>query len=134
MAKTEERYIEAVGRRKTAIARVRLTPSAKSSIVVNGKDHTAYFPTDELRASAMSPITEENAKGAYTVSAKVVGGGSRAQAEAIRHGISRAMVADDPEIRKDLKAKGFLKRDARKKERKHFGLKKARKASQWSKR
>ncbi len=127
-------YVEAVGRRKTAVARVRATGGAKSSYVVNGKDVSEYFPTDVLRDIVLSPITREGVEIKYEVSVKVQGGGIHAQAEAVRHGLSRILVKEDAAQKKELKKLGFLKRDSRKKERKHFGLKKARKASQWSKR
>ena len=131
-AKTE--YIEAVGRRKTAIARVRATPGAKQSYTVNGKEMEVYFVTPGLQDIARSPLTREGVALKYVVTAKVTGGGIHAQAEAVRHGLSRILVKEDATQKKELKKLGFLKRDSRKKERKHFGLKKARKASQWSKR
>jgi small subunit ribosomal protein S9 len=127
-------YLEAVGRRKTAIARVRASESSKTAYTVNGKNVEEYFPTETLRDIVLSPITREGAVGKYSVSAKVSGGGIHAQAEAIRHGLSRILVKEDATQKKELKKLGFLKRDSRKKERKHPGLKKARKASQWSKR
>ncbi len=133
---TEEKakYIGTVGRRKTAIARVRLTLAAKSSCTVNDKDVDAYFPTDELRATAIEAITTTKLSVKFKITAKIVGGGSNAQAEALRHGIARALIIHDIELRKKVKAAGFLKRDPRAKERRKFGLKKARKAPQWSKR
>lgn len=127
-------YIEAVGRRKTAIARVRISPSSKNSYTVNGKGITEYFKTPDLCAIVTSAIEREGATTKFSVSAIVAGSGIHSQAEAVRHGISRAIVKGDAEEKKHLKKLGFLKRDSRKKERKHFGLKKARKASQWSKR
>ncbi|MDP2651101.1 MAG: 30S ribosomal protein S9 [bacterium] len=130
-AKTD-RYIGAVGRRKTAIARVRITPAAKISISVNGKDFEKYFVVPEYRKAIMAAL--DTAEGTFSVTAKLVGGGISAQAEALRHGISRALVLNEPELRTKLKQKGFLKRDPRAKERRKFGLKKARKAPQWSKR
>lgn len=132
--KAGEVYMEAVGRRKTAIARVRATPSAKSSYVINEKTLEKYFGTPELRAIVSSPLDREGFPGKYAISIHVEGGGIHAQAEAIRHGLSRILVGEDATQKKELKKLGFLKRDSRKKERKHFGLKKARKASQWSKR
>ncbi len=132
---TKERYIEAVGRRKTAIARVRITLSAKPSFVVNGKDLGKYFKTSELERVANESLLKaklNNEKFKITVVAH--GGGSQGQAEAIRHGIARALIVHDLELRKKLKKAGFLKRDPRAKERRKFGLKKARKAPQWSKR
>lgn len=136
MSTTEEktRYIGTVGRRKTAIARVRLTPAVKSSCTVNGKDVDAYFPTNELRATAIEAITSAKLPIKFKITAKITGGGSNAQAEALRHGIARALVIHDVELRKKIKKSGFLKRDPRAKERRKFGLKKARKAPQWSKR
>lgn len=133
---TEEKakYIGTVGRRKTAIARVRITVAAKSSCTVNDKDVDAYFPTDELRATAIEAITTTKLPVKFKITAKIVGGGSNAQAEALRHGIARALIIHDMELRKKVKAAGFLKRDPRAKERRKFGLKKARKAPQWSKR
>lgn len=127
-------YVEAVGRRKTAIARVRASAAAKNVYTVNGKAVEEYFVTPQLRDIVLSPLAVEGIVGKYSVSAKVNGGGIHAQAEAIRHGLSRILVKEDAEQKKELKKLGFLKRDSRKKERKHFGLKKARKASQWSKR
>ena len=125
-------YTEAVGRRKTATARVRLTEAKTSSMTVNGKAAEDYFPLATLVKTAFAPIQQLGAT--FSVSAHVKGGGHKAQAEAVRHGISRAMIAIEPMQRKDLKVKGFLKRDPRAKERKKFGLKGARRAPQWSKR
>lgn len=131
-------YIEAVGRRKTGIARVRMTPATKQDIVVNGREMHEYFKTDELRTIVKSPFVSATPEGKtgdkWKVSVKVEGSGPRAQAEAVRHGIARALLLHDGELRKTLKKEGFLKRDSRSKERKKFGLKKARKAPQWSKR
>ena len=133
---TEEkiRYIGAVGRRKTAIARVRLTPAAKSSCTVNDRDVDAYFPTAELRATAIEAITTTKLLVKFKITAKIIGGGINGQAEALRHGIARALIIHNVELRKKVKSAGFLKRDPRAKERRKFGLKKARKAPQWSKR
>jgi small subunit ribosomal protein S9 len=125
-------YTEAVGRRKTASARVRLTAAKTASMTVNGKTAEEYFPLAQMVKTAFSPLQVLGAT--YAVSAKVAGGGHKAQADAIRHGISRAMIMLVPEQRKDLKVRGFLKRDPRAKERKKFGLKGARRAPQWSKR
>ncbi|MSR78594.1 MAG: 30S ribosomal protein S9 [Candidatus Taylorbacteria bacterium] len=133
---TEEktRYIETVGRRKTAIARVRITPSAKSSFLVNEKDVDSYFTTDELRRIAVEALTLTKLAQKFKITAKITGGGINGQAEALRHGIARALIIHELELRKKLKSAGFLKRDPRAKERRKFGLKKARKAPQWSKR
>ncbi|MFH1859119.1 MAG: 30S ribosomal protein S9 [Patescibacteria group bacterium] len=127
-------YIEAVGRRKTAVARVRITPNDKNVFIVNSKPLGKYFTTDALQAVVKNPIQQSNLDKKFSISVVVKGGGMQAQAEATRHGISRALVDFDLELRKNLKKAGFLKRDPRKKERKKFGLKKARRAPQWSKR
>lgn len=132
--KVAHRYIEAVGRRKTSTARVRITESTKESVVVNGKDVPTYFPTADMQNIIAEAIEKSKVVGKFTISAKVIGGGIHSQAEAIRHGLSRALVEFDEETRKRLKKLGFLKRDPRMKERRKFGLKKARKAPQWSKR
>ena len=126
------RYTEAVGRRKTATARVRITPGKNSSMTVNGKAADEYFPLQGMVKTAYAPLTVLGV--AYAVSARVSGGGHKAQAEAIRLGISRAIAELVPEQRKDLKVRGYLRRDPRAKERKKFGLKAARRAPQWSKR
>ncbi len=128
----EKAYTEAVGRRKTATARVRITEAKTSSMTVNGKEAGAYFPLEQMVKTAFAPLKVLGAT--YAVSAHVRGGGHKAQAEAVRHGLSRAIIEIVPEQRKDLKVKGFLKRDPRAKERKKFGLKAARRAPQWSKR
>ena len=124
-------YIEAVGRRKTAIARVRISKLGGEKFVVNEKELKEYFPTSELIKSIKTPFSVTELS--FDVSARVKGGGTTAQAEAIRHGISRAIIEYTGD-RKTLKREGLLKRDPRKKERKKFGLKKARKSPQWSKR
>jgi small subunit ribosomal protein S9 len=132
--KENERYIESVGRRKTAVARIRMYPGSRASLTVNEKDLHAYFPTEELRTTASEAITKTKLPTKFKISVKVSGGGTSAQATAIRHGIARALVLFSPDLRKKIKKAGFLKRDPRSKERKKFGLKKARRAPQWSKR
>lgn len=128
-------YIEAVGRRKTARARVRLLKDGAGSFVIGGAKLEDYFKTDEQRRTARAVFAlHQPAKERFGISALVSGGGLSSQAEAVRHGIARALVAIEPELRKKLKKAGFLKRDPRAKERRKFGLKKARKAPQWSKR
>ena len=131
MAKAKE-YTEGIGRRKTASARVRISEAKSSSMIVNGKDASDYFPLEQMVKTAFSPMQALGVT--YAVSVRVQGGGHKAQAEAVRHGLSRAIIEIVPEQRKDLKARGFLKRDPRAKERKKFGLKGARRAPQWSKR
>lgn len=130
----KDRYIEAVGRRKTASARVRITPSAKNSYTVNGKELTAFFPTKELQDIAIGSLTLPKISQAFAITILVKGGGVNGQAEAIRHGLARALIVHDKELRGKLKKAGYLKRDPRAKERRKFGLKKARKAPQWAKR
>ena len=126
------RYIEAVGRRKTSVARVRITPAKIISVSINDKEFEKYFPTMALRNTVLNVFKDTEEK--FSVTAKLNGGGISSQAEALRHGIARALTAHMPDLRTKLKAKGFLKRDPRAKERRKFGLKKARKAPQWSKR
>ena len=128
------KYIEAVGRRKTSVARVRITPGAKASFLINEKDLATYFPTTELQGIVTDPINKTKIESKFEVTAMLSGGGIHSQAEALRHGIARTLVMYDAELRKKLKKAGYLKRDPRAKERRKFGLKKARKAPQWSKR
>ena len=135
MTTTEKtKYFEAVGRRKTAIARARITPAAKQSITVNDKDFIEYFVTKEMQMIAEAPFVQSKLAQKFKVSAILTGGGIHSQAEALRHAISRSLLDYDLELRKKLKKLGFLKRDPRAKERRKFGLKKARKSPQWSKR
>jgi small subunit ribosomal protein S9 len=135
MAKTvDKRYIEAVGRRKTSVARVRMTPASKNEVIVNGKSLEEAFTISDLQKEVMSPLRTEGVAENYSISAKVSGGGIASQAEAIRLGIARILVEINSGLRSSLKKEGYLKRDPRKKERKKFGLRKARKAPQWSKR
>ena len=132
--KANTRYIEAVGRRKTAVARVRITEGAKNAFVINEKPVADFFPTEEMRIVAQEALTKTEVAAKFHVSAHVKGGGSHAQAEAVRHGLARALVDFDADLRTGLKKAGYLKRDPRSVERKKPGLKKARKAPQWSKR
>jgi small subunit ribosomal protein S9 len=133
--KPTDRYIEAIGRRKTAAARVRATPAARASLLVNGRDSESYFKTSEQRRVALDALNKTKLTAKFVITAKVSGGGLNAQAEALRHGIARTLVAYDAELRKKLKKAGFLKRDPRAKERRKFGKKgKARKSPKWSKR
>lgn len=126
--------VPTVGRRKTAVARVRLSPAGTGKVTVNGKAYDKFFTVYELREQVIAPLKAVGREGSVDVSAKVVGGGMRGQAEAVRHGISRALVALDENNRKSLKKQGFLTRDPRERERKKFGLKGARRSPQWSKR
>ncbi|MCF7833838.1 MAG: 30S ribosomal protein S9 [Candidatus Pacebacteria bacterium] len=138
--KSKDEYIEAVGRRKTSTARVRIFSASKNSISVNGMDAKEYFKTEETRRLVQDPIlkgvaeVEGKSNLKWKVEAKVLGGGHHSQAEAVRHGLARAICISDIEFRPQMKDLGFLKRDPRSKERRKFGLKKARKAPKWSKR
>mgnify|MGYP003443581355 CR=1 FL=1 len=138
MEKKLKQYREAVGRRKTSSARVRLTESTKDTIIVNDKEIKIYFPTKELQTIVLAALKLAERPTAHEVTVKVSGGGIHSQAEAIRHGIARILSTGE-EIetasnKAKLKKEGMLKRDPRSKERRKFGLKKARKAPQWSKR
>jgi len=132
---TKHKYTGAVGRRKTSIARVRATQAAKSSFVINdGMSIEEYFKNEAQRVIVMESLAVAKLPHHLAITVKVSGGGINSQAEAIRHGLARILILIDPELRKDLKKVGYLKRDPRAKERRKFGLKKARKAPQWSKR
>jgi len=138
--KKNNKYYEAVGRRKRAVARVRLFSVGPSqsinagNFIVNNKPYKEYFPIFSLQKVIESPFVKLKAIAQFKGTAKVKGGGPSGQAEAIRHGIARALVLFDESFRKKLKKAGYLKRDPREKERKKFGLKGARRAPQWSKR
>lgn len=121
------------GRRKSSIARVRLV-NGTGKITVNGKDLDEYFGVETLKVIVKQPLVASNTLDKYDVVCKVIGGGISGQAGAIRHGIARALLEANGEYRPILKSNGFLTRDARMKERKKYGLKKARKAPQFSKR
>ncbi len=121
------------GRRKSSVARVRLIPG-KGTVTINKKDLKDYFGMEILKREVMRPFGIAGAEGKFDVIATVTGGGFTGQAGALRHGISRALIKSDIEMRPALKKAGFLTRDSRMKERKKYGLKKARKASQFSKR
>ncbi|HHV53971.1 MAG TPA: 30S ribosomal protein S9 [Firmicutes bacterium] len=123
----------ATGRRKTAVARVRIVPGS-GRITVNGKDAKEYFGQDLLVQAIQDVLRVAQSEGRWDVIAKVEGGGTVAQAYAVRHGLARAIQSEVPELRTPLKKAGFLTRDPRMKERRKYGLKKARKAPQYSKR
>lgn len=127
-------YLYAVGRRKTSVARVRLFKKGEGKLTVNDKDADKYFPTQELRDIVKQPLASVGKLKEFDITIKVSGGGSRGQAEASRHGISRVLELFDKDLRKTLKPHGYLKRDPRRKERKKPGLKRARRAPQWAKR
>ena len=132
-AKTDKIVFYGTGRRKSSIARVRLV-EGKGTITINGKNIDEYLGTDTLKVIVRQPLTATNTVDKYDVICKVQGGGFTGQAGAIRLGIARALLEANSEYRPTLKAAGFLTRDSRKKERKKYGLKKARKAPQFSKR
>jgi small subunit ribosomal protein S9 len=128
-------YIEGIGRRKTATARVRITKAKDQRVLVNDKPLAEYFKSLSLQKNLLSVLEVENAGiDTYEISAHVMGGGLSAQADAIKLGIARALVKEKADRRIPLKREGLLKRDSRAVERKKFGLKKARKSPQWSKR
>ncbi len=127
-------YFEAVGRRKTAIARVRISHSSKANFVVNTKPLEDYIQNSAYQTIAKESLEKGNPGKTMSVAVLVRGGGPHAQSEAIRQGIARALVKMDSELRANLKSLGFLTRDSRMRERKKFGLKRARRARQWRKR
>lgn len=134
-AKTSRRaYWYAVGRRKSAIARVRIWKKETGDMEVNGKTLAGYFPVPGHQTVVQAPLQTVGVLGKYRITVRVVGGGKVSQAESIRHGIARALLLIDDSYRASLKSAGFLTRDPRVKERKKFGLKRARRAPQWSKR
>ncbi len=122
------------GRRKKAIARVRLIPAGSGEIVINDRALEDYFPMGTLQYIVKQPLVAAQAEGKYDIYVNVIGGGYTGQAGAIRLGIARALLQSEPEVRPVLKKEGFLTRDPRVKERKKYGLKKARRAPQFSKR
>lgn len=129
----EIRYYEAVGRRKRAVARVRLYPG-DGEIVVNDKELKVYFGRPQDWRDVVAPLHLTDNEAAFNVSVRVKGGGVTGQAHAIRHGVARALLVVSPDLRPALKRAGFLTRDPREKERKKPGLKRARKAPQYTKR
>lgn len=146
-AKTKSgRYVEGVGRRKTSVARVRIvtathapkegehTETSSPFVTVNKKSLETYFPLPQHRKLILAPLVKADMLGAFVVTVSVTGGGVSSQAQAVRHGIARSLVKHDEQLRKKLKVFGFLTRDPRMVERKKYGLKKARKSPQWSKR
>jgi len=135
MATTETlAYTVAVGRRKTASARVKVTPASTTSVTVNGMPADEYFKTKQRAEITNDAFRLDEIAGTYEVVAKVQGGGISSQAEAVRHAIARALTKSDADLRSPLKKAGLLKRDPRSVERKKPGLRKARKRPQWSKR
>lgn len=134
MTTETKKYIETVGRRKTSTARVRVTPAAKQSITINEKELNDYFKTLNLQVTALEAISKSGIEQKFAITVKLIGGGISSQAQALSHGLARAIEKYDGHLRPVLKKAGLLTRDQRAKERRKFGLKKARKAPQWSKR
>ena len=131
--KTEKTAFYGTGRRKKSIARVKLS-NGKGNIVINGQPFEEYFSIQTLQVIVKQPLVATDTLDKYDITAKVTGGGISGQAGGVRHGIARALLDANPDHRPILKSNGFLTRDARMKERKKYGLKKARKAPQFSKR
>jgi len=129
-----DKYYEAVGRRKTAVARVRFYTRGEKQFLVNNKPYQEYFFHPEMQVIAAASLDKMNCLGRFKISAKVTGGGPHSQAEAIRHATARVLVKLNPNFRKRLRKAGYLTRDPRMRERKKFGLKRARRAPQWAKR
>ncbi len=129
-----DRYFEAIGRRKTAVARVRLFTKGDKEFIVNDQPYEKYFQTIEDQESAVASMKKMKCLDKFRITVVVKGGGHRAQAEAIRHGTARVLVDFNANFRKRLRKAGFLTRDPRMRERKKFGLRRARRAPQWAKR
>ena len=127
-------YFEGIGRRKSAVARVRITQGSGGDFIVNDKEAKRYFYTEDLLRRADESMRLVQMEDKFTISVHVNGSGPNAQADAVRLGAARALIKFDIELRGQLKRAGFLRRDPRKVERKKFGLKKARRAPQWTKR
>jgi len=134
LAAEPSRYFEAVGRRKTSIARIRLFTKGDKEFIVNDKPFKLYFPTIDLQQTAASAFEKMKCLDKFRVEVKVSGGGVHSQAEAVRHAAARALVDFNADFRKRLRKVGYLTRDPRMRERKKFGLKRARRAPQWAKR
>lgn len=127
-------YIEAIGRRKESVARVRICKATDNEVLINGKTLEGYFPLIKSQEKILSPLKKLEDKDKRKITAVVKGGGVSGQAEAVKLGLARALVKEDPERKAILKKDKLLSCDSRVKERRKFGLKKARKAAQWSKR
>ena len=127
-------YFYGTGRRKSSVARVRVYPNGTGAITINGRDIDEYFGLDTLKLIVRQPMELTETVGAFDIVCTVAGGGVTGQAGAIRHGLSRALLQYNEELRPTLKKAGLLTRDPRMKERKKYGLKKARRAPQFSKR
>ena len=134
MYKSKKPYFYGTGRRKSSVARVHLFQNGTGAITINGRDIDDYFGLDTLKMVVRQPLAATDLLGKVDLVCTVEGGGVTGQAGAIRHGVARALLGVNPELRATLKAAGFLTRDPRMKERKKYGLKAARRAPQFSKR
>lgn len=134
LASKPDRYFEAIGRRKTAVARVRLFTRGEKQFLINGKSYLEYFPLKEDQETSVASMKKMKCLDKFKVTVLVRGGGRNAQAEAVRHGTARVLVDFNNNFRKRLRKAGYLTRDPRMRERKKFGLKRARKSPQWAKR
>lgn len=134
LAAKPDRYFEAVGRRKTAVARVRLFTRGEKQFLVNSKPYQEYFPLEQDQQTATSSLRKMKCLDKFKVMVLVKGGGINAQAQAVRHGTARVLVEFNNNFKKRLRKVGYLTRDPRMRERKKFGLKRARKSPQWAKR
>lgn len=130
----EGTYIQALGRRKAAIAQVRVYPSGSGKVTVNGREVKDYFKLETERNNALLPLQEVGRMDSVDVTVRAVGGGTRGQSDAVKLGLARALVKENDAFKTALKTKGYLSRDARTKERKKFGLRGARRSRQWRKR
>ena len=131
---SETKYIESIGRRKEAVARVRLHHGGTGTIKINDRELVEYLPLEIMQQAVISPLKETGMENVFDITVVVKGGGVHGQADAIRLGIARGLVDFNPEFRGTLKKVGFLSRDARVRERKKFGHRSARRSPQWSKR
>ena len=136
MAKAVKKKVQywGTGRRKKAVARVRLVPNGTGAIIINGRSIDDYCPSETVKLVIRQPLVLTDRVATYDVFVNVKGGGYTGQAGAIRHGVARALIVAEPELRPAVKKEGYLTRDPRMKERKKYGLKKARRAPQFSKR
>ncbi len=134
MKTTKNPYFESTGRRKTSVARIKLFNQDKKGIVVNEKTVQEYFPTLDLQKRALFPLETMKCLDRFYITIKVKGGGISSQADAVAHGIARSLFEFNPDFKKKLRKAGTLTRDPRMRERKKFGLKRARRAPQWRKR
>jgi small subunit ribosomal protein S9 len=132
--KKDQEFFTGIGRRKTSVASVRLFAAGDKKILINGKDFKEYFPTLEMQEIVTSLLEKIGSLSDYRIDVRVNGGGIHSQSEAVRHGIARSLLVFDANLKSQLRNAGFLTRDSRMRERKKFGLKRARRGPQWRKR